>query len=54
MGVDWIKIHVTGMVPRQEYEGELQAWSQDELKLALYTAHELGISLWGIAEAVLV
>ena len=47
MGVDWIKIHVTGMVPRQDYEGELQAWSRDELKLACDTAHELGIPVVG-------
>ena len=35
------------MVPRQEYEGELQAWSRDELKLACDTAHELGIPVVG-------
>ena len=47
MGVDWIKIHVTGMVPRQAYQGELQAWSLDELKIACDTAHELGIPVVG-------
>ena len=47
MGVDWIKIHVSGMVPRQTSEGELQAWSLDELKLACDTAHELGIPVVG-------
>ena len=47
MGVDWIKIHVTGMVPRQNSEGELQAWSFEELKLACDTAHELGIPVVG-------
>ena len=47
IGVDWIKIHVSGMVPRQESEGELQAWSLDELKLACDTAHELGIPVVG-------
>lgn len=47
MGVDWIKIHVTGMVPRQTYQGELQAWSLDELKIACDTAHELGIPVVG-------
>ena len=47
MGVDWIKIHVTGMVPRQDSEGELQAWSFEELKLACDTAHELGIPVVG-------
>ena len=47
IGVDWIKIHVSGMVPRQESEGELQAWSLEELKLACDTAHELGIPVVG-------
>ena len=47
MGVDWIKIHVSGMVPRQSSEGELKAWSLDELKLACDTAHELGIPVVG-------
>ena len=47
MGVDWIKIHVLGMVPRQSSEGELKAWSLDELKLACDTAHELGIPVVG-------
>ena len=47
MGVDWIKIHVSGMVPRQTSEGELQAWSLDELKLACDTANELGIPVVG-------
>lgn len=43
LGVDWIKIHLSGMVPRQKTEYELKAWSLDELKLAVDTAHELGI-----------
>jgi imidazolonepropionase-like amidohydrolase len=47
MGVDWIKLHVSGMVPRQSSEGELKAWSLDELKLACDTAHELGIPVVG-------
>ena len=47
MGVDWIKLHVSGMVPRQTTEGELKAWSLDELKLACDTAHELGIPVVG-------
>jgi imidazolonepropionase-like amidohydrolase len=47
MGVDWIKIHVSGMVPRQSSEGELKAWSLEELKLACDTAHELGIPVVG-------
>ena len=27
LGVDWIKIHVSGLVPRQFSEGEVKAWS---------------------------
>ncbi len=46
-GVDWIKIHVTGMAPRQKCEGELQVWSYDELKLVTDTAHEIGIPVVG-------
>jgi imidazolonepropionase-like amidohydrolase len=47
LGVDWIKIHVSGIVPRQNSEGELKAWSSEELKLACDTAHELGIPVVG-------
>ena len=47
LGVDWIKIHVSGLVPRQKAEGELKAWSLEELKIACDTAHELGIPVVG-------
>tara|TARA_B100001123_G_scaffold104389_1_gene121015 strand:+ start:4442 stop:5776 length:1335 start_codon:yes stop_codon:yes gene_type:complete len=47
LGVDWIKIHVSGLVPRQFSEGEVKAWSYQELKLACDTAHELGIPVVG-------
>lgn len=47
LGVDWIKIHVTGMAPRQKTEGELQVWSYDELKLVTDTAHEIGTPVVG-------
>ena len=40
-GVDWVKVHVTGLVPNQQ--GELQVWSFDELKLVCDTAHALNI-----------
>ncbi|MEO0996596.1 MAG: amidohydrolase family protein, partial [Pseudomonadota bacterium] len=40
-GVDWIKVHVTGIAPRQKSAGELQVWNRDELKLVVDTAHEL-------------
>ena len=46
-GVDWIKVHVTGLAPRMRCEGELQVWSYDELKLVADTAHELGTPVTG-------
>lgn len=46
-GVDWIKIHVTGLIPRQRAEGEIQVWNRDELRLAADTAHELGLPIVG-------
>jgi imidazolonepropionase-like amidohydrolase len=46
-GVDWIKIHVTGLIPRQRAEGEIQVWNAEELKLAADTAHELGLPIVG-------
>lgn len=41
-GVDWVKIHVTGIVPNQKHRGEVQVWNRDELVLACKTAHDLG------------
>ncbi|WP_168176395.1 amidohydrolase family protein [Novosphingobium sp. PC22D] len=46
-GVDWIKIHATGLIPRQKQAGEIQVWNYDELKLAADTAHELGLPIVG-------
>jgi imidazolonepropionase-like amidohydrolase len=46
-GVDWIKVHVTGLVPRQRHRGELQVWSFDELKVVCDVAHDLGIPVVG-------
>ncbi|MEE4146816.1 MAG: amidohydrolase family protein [Halieaceae bacterium] len=46
-GVDWIKVHVTGLAPRMRCQGELQVWSYDELKLVTDTAHELGTPVTG-------
>jgi imidazolonepropionase-like amidohydrolase len=40
-GVDWIKVHVTGLVPRHLAKGELQVWSYDELRTVCDLAHEL-------------
>ncbi len=47
LGVDWIKVHVTGLIPRQKHRGEIQAWSYDELRAVCDTAHELGIPVVG-------
>ncbi len=46
-GVDWIKVHVTGVVPRQRTTGEIQAWTFDELRTVCDTAHDLGIPVVG-------
>ncbi len=46
-GVDWIKVHVTGLTPRQHREGELQVWNLDELKLVVATAHDLDVPVVG-------
>lgn len=40
-GADWIKVHVTGVIPRQAHKGEMSVWTYDELKLLCDTAHEL-------------
>jgi len=42
-GVDWIKIHATGLIPRQKAKGEIQVWTLDELRCVCDTAHDLGI-----------
>ena len=46
-GVDWIKVHVTGLIPNQREEGEISVWSYDELKLVCDLAHDLGIPVVG-------
>ena len=46
-GVDWIKVHVTGIIPRQRAEGEIQVWSFDELRAVVDTAHALGLPVVG-------
>ena len=40
-GVDWTKVHVTGLTPRQKRIGEIQVWSYEELRTVVDTAHEL-------------
>ena len=46
-GVDWIKVHVTGLTPRQKVRGELQVWTLDELRLVTDTAHDLDTPVVG-------
>ena len=46
-GVDWIKVHVTGLTPRQNVTGEQQVWNLAELSLVVETAHELGVPVVG-------
>ena len=47
MGADWIKVHVTGIIPRQAHRGEMCVWTLDELKLICDTAHELHTPVMG-------
>jgi|AntAceMinimDraft_1070359.scaffolds.fasta_scaffold05476_5 imidazolonepropionase-like amidohydrolase len=46
-GADWIKVHVTGIIPRQAHKGELCVWTADELKLICDTAHDLQTPVMG-------
>lgn len=46
-GADWIKVHVTGIIPRQAHKGELCVWTDDELKLICDTAHDLETPVMG-------
>lgn len=46
-GADWIKVHVTGIVPRLAHKGEMCVWTEDELKLICDTAHELDTPVMG-------
>jgi imidazolonepropionase-like amidohydrolase len=46
-GVDWVKVHVTGLAPRMQCTGELQVWSFEELRLVTHAAHELGTPVVG-------
>lgn len=40
-GADWIKLHISGLIPRQISRGEISVWSIDEIRLAVETAHAL-------------
>ncbi len=46
-GADWIKVHVTGIVPRLARKGEMCVWTAEELKLLCDTAHELDTPVMG-------
>lgn len=46
-GADWIKVHVTGIIPRQAHKGELCVWTLEELQLICDTAHELETPVMG-------
>jgi imidazolonepropionase-like amidohydrolase len=45
-GVDWIKVHVTGLIPTMKGP-EVKVWSFDELKAVCDTAHELNTPVVG-------
>lgn len=45
-GVDWIKVHVTGLIPSRR-GGEVSVWTLDELKAVVETAHDVGIPVVG-------
>ena len=48
MGVDWIKVHVSGLPIRTgKTTGEISTWTPDELKLVCDTAHQFGIPVVG-------
>ena len=47
VGADWIKVHVTGIVPRQAHKGEMCVWTDEELKLLCDTAHDLDTPVMG-------
>jgi imidazolonepropionase-like amidohydrolase len=47
-GVDWIKVHVTGLIPTRPGK-EISVWTLDELKAVVETAHDLGIPVVGHA-----
>lgn len=49
-GCDWIKVHVSGLPVRKtpmHSDGEIQAWTLDELRLVCDTAHALGVPVVG-------
>jgi imidazolonepropionase-like amidohydrolase len=47
VGADWIKVHVSGVVPRYAHLGEQCSWTQEELNLICELAHDLGVPVMG-------
>ena len=47
MGADWIKVHVTGLIPNHKERGEIQVWSNEEMELICKVAHDLGTPVMG-------
>lgn len=47
VGADWIKVHVSGVVPRYAYRGEQCSWLQEELDLICAVAHDMGVPVMG-------
>ncbi len=47
VGADWIKVHVSGIVPRYAHLGEQCSWTQEELDLICDLAHDLGVPVMG-------
>jgi imidazolonepropionase-like amidohydrolase len=46
-GADWIKVHVTGLIPRHRDRGEMRVWSDEELDTLVKAAHDLGVPVVG-------
>lgn len=47
VGADWIKVHVSGVVPRYAHRGEQCSWTQAELDLICEVAHDFGVPVMG-------
>ena len=47
VGADWIKVHVSGIVPRYAHLGERCSWTQEELDLICNLAHDMGVPVMG-------
>ncbi len=46
-GADWIKVHVSGVVPRYAQLGERCSFLQEELDLICRVAHDMGVPVMG-------